>query len=237
MGSEVPLHPASRRRIGQHPTKREAEDWPAAWKWGCISPPRHLPKDWPAAWKWGVALQAASRRRIAARHGNGQSCVIVSMSAGAIGSGLSRLLSTKSSVLLSTPPVDGRRAQRGPPKPNLRGPEARPDVNDYQPPSPHEAHRLAPSGPSSFFQHDRPTTDTVEPVRYPTTPRTTVDNKLTVRLSPEDAANIVAIAGAIRTDRNPFPTRSGALKLALRLVAEAARKGELSGPEAKAGAQ
>ncbi len=64
-----------------------------------------------------------------------------------------------------------------------------------------------------------------------------MDDRITIRLSPDDAANIITIANALRTDRNPFPTRSGALKLALRLAAEAARKGDLSGPEAMPGVQ
>jgi hypothetical protein len=44
-------------------------------------------------------------------------------------------------------------------------------------------------------------------------------DKLTVRLSQADAANIVAIANAMRSERQPFVTRSSALKLALTAVA------------------
>jgi hypothetical protein len=45
-------------------------------------------------------------------------------------------------------------------------------------------------------------------------------DKLSARLSESDAANLVAIANAMRTDRQPFVTRSAALKLALKVVAE-----------------
>jgi hypothetical protein len=44
-------------------------------------------------------------------------------------------------------------------------------------------------------------------------------DKLTGRLSASDAANIVTIAKAMRSDRQPFVTRSAALKLALAVVA------------------
>ena len=44
-------------------------------------------------------------------------------------------------------------------------------------------------------------------------------DKLTVRLSQTDAANIITIANAMRSDRQPFVTRSAALKLALTAVA------------------
>ena len=44
-------------------------------------------------------------------------------------------------------------------------------------------------------------------------------DKLTIRLSCTDAANVVALATALRTDANPFVTRSAALKFALTTVA------------------
>lgn len=59
-------------------------------------------------------------------------------------------------------------------------------------------------------------------------------DKLTIRLGAADAAALVTIANAIRTDRRPFVTRSAALKFALeavaadpvRFVAEAGRKAD-----------
>ena len=54
------------------------------------------------------------------------------------------------------------------------------------------------------------------------------NNKITIRLSAGDAANIITVANALRINRNPFPTRSGALKMALKLAAEAAVNGTLA---------
>jgi hypothetical protein len=42
---------------------------------------------------------------------------------------------------------------------------------------------------------------------------------LTIRLTDADNTNLETIADAMRSPRNPFPTRSGALRLALTLVA------------------
>ena len=44
-------------------------------------------------------------------------------------------------------------------------------------------------------------------------------SKLSIRLSQADTQNIVTIANAMRSDRQPFITRSAALKLALTTVA------------------
>jgi len=44
-------------------------------------------------------------------------------------------------------------------------------------------------------------------------------DRLTIRLTAADAANVVTIANAMRNPRQPFPTRSAALKLALKVVA------------------
>jgi hypothetical protein len=45
-------------------------------------------------------------------------------------------------------------------------------------------------------------------------------DKLSVRLTAADTANVVTIAEAMRSDRRPFVTRSAVLKLALKVVAE-----------------
>jgi len=52
-------------------------------------------------------------------------------------------------------------------------------------------------------------------------------DKITIRLSRADADNVVTLATALRTDANPFVTRSAALKHALTMAATAVRTGEL----------
>jgi hypothetical protein len=42
---------------------------------------------------------------------------------------------------------------------------------------------------------------------------------LTIRLTDADNDNLQAIANAMRSPRNPFPTRSGVLRFALAMVA------------------
>jgi hypothetical protein len=49
-------------------------------------------------------------------------------------------------------------------------------------------------------------------------------DKLSARLSTSDAANLITIANAMRTGRQPFVTRSAALKLALKVAAEEAHR-------------
>jgi hypothetical protein len=49
--------------------------------------------------------------------------------------------------------------------------------------------------------------------------------RLTIRMSPTDDANLLAIASAMRTNGQPFVTRSAALKLALAIVAKETSRG------------
>lgn len=51
-----------------------------------------------------------------------------------------------------------------------------------------------------------------------------LDNQLTFRLTNADAANILAIANALRDGGNQFPTRTDACRFALELAAREVAK-------------